>query len=281
MGMIHFIATKHTEYVERRYRAGSTVIDPWRFIPDQEGVTVKRIGENKPTLISILVPSRGRPIQHARLVRSAVDLATHSSRVEFVTYLDSDDPDLNSYWWPRRDGSYYGRCIGKVLKGERIVLSEMWNECYRASAGEILMHCGDDIVFRTPGWDMLVREAFASSQDKILLVHGDDCSPNTDALATHGFLHRTWVETVGYFVPPYFSSDWNDVWLTEVADQIGRRVKIPIVTEHLHYAFGKAERDQNTDEREERGRRDGVVEIFEKTAHERAADAQKLMAVMS
>jgi hypothetical protein len=143
------------------------------------------------------------------------------------------------------------------------------------------MHCGDDIVFRTPGWDMLVREAFASSQDKILLVHGDDCSPNTDALATHGFLHRTWVETVGYFVPPYFSSDWNDVWLTEVADQIGRRVKIPIVTEHLHYAFGKAERDQNTDEREERGRRDGVVEIFEKTAHERAADAQKLMAVMS
>jgi hypothetical protein len=157
----------------------------------------------------------------------------------------------------------------------------MWNECYARANGNILMHCGDDIVFRTPSWDTIVRETFAQSTDKILLVHGDDMTPNTDALATHGFLHRRWVETVGYFVPPLFSSDWNDVWLTEVADMIGRRVKIPIVTEHMHYSFGKAERDANTNEREERGLRDKVVELFESTKADRIRDAAKLREVMA
>lgn len=268
----YFIATKHSEYADRAFPKGSTVIDPWRYIPDQPGVMVKRIGENKPTLISILVPSRGRPDEFSRMVTSCLDTAIHKRFVEIVAYVDADDPVRDMY--PARPQLRY-------VYGDRIVLSEMWNECYRKASGEIFMHCGDDIVFRTSGWDVVVREAFASSEDKILLVHGDDCSPNTDALATHGFLHRRWVETVGYFVPPLFSSDWNDVWLTEVADMIGRRVKVPIVTEHMHYAFGKAERDLNTDEREERGRRDNVVEIFQSTAKERRSDAAKLREVMA
>ena len=265
-----FVATKHPDYAHMTYPPGSTVIDPWRYIPDQEGVIVKRIGENKPELISILCPTRERPNEFRRLVESVLSLATHERRVEIVAYHDEDDIS-----------GYYGLPKVQWVFGPRIVLSEMWNECYRHSRGDILMHCGDDIVFRTPGWDEIVREAFAASPDKILLVHGDDCSPNTDVLATHGFLHRRWVETVGYFVPPYFSSDWNDVWLTEVADMIGRRVKVPIVTEHMHHSFGKAERDRNTNEREERGRADGVVEIFKEKRKERRADAAKLKAVMA
>lgn len=279
MGVIYVITTKHDQYRQREFQPGDTVIDPFRYIPDRKGVHVRRVGENQPELISILVPSRDRAIQHARMVRSAVDLATYPRRLEFVTYLDQDDRSLGSYWHERPD--YYDGSSGQVIIGERIVLSEMWNLCYERSHGEIVMHCGDDIIFRTPGWDVEVRKAFAQSSDKILLVHGDDCSPNTDALATHGFLHRRWVETVGYFVPPYFSSDWNDVWLTEVADMIGRRVKIPIITEHMHYSFGKADRDENTAEREERGARDGVVELYENTAHERVEDASKLRAVLA
>lgn len=269
--MNYFIATKHSEYAEHEFPRGSTVIDPFRYIPGRPGVEVRRIGENKPELISILVPTRGRPIEFLRMVKSALALATHARRIEVVAYLDEDD--ANNYW-PKIVGVEY-------LCGPRIVLSEMWNECYRASAGEILMHCGDDIIFRTPGWDQIVRAAFASSEDKILLVHGDDCSPNTDLLATHGFLHRRWVETVGYFVPPLFSSDWNDVWLTEVADLIGRRIKVPIVTEHMHYSFGKAERDRNTNEREERGARDDVVGLYQRTKMQRVRDANRLKAVMA
>lgn len=269
--MIYFISTKHDRYSKYLFEEGAIVIDPWRYVPDQRGVTVKRIGENKPELISLLVPTRGRPTEHVRMVKSALELATHPRYVEIITYLDIDDATRYS---PRMLGVTY-------IVGPQILLSETWNECYRSSRGEILMHAGDDIVFKTPGWDALVRAKFREYPDRIVLVHGDDVSPNTDALATHGFLHRKWVETVGYFLPPLFSSDWNDVWLTEVADALGRRLKVPIVTEHMHYQFGKAEHDETYREREERGDRDRVKEIYLRTAAERSEDAEKLRAVMA
>jgi len=274
MSKVYLIGTAHEQYRQRSFEPGSVVIDPWRIIPDQDGVTVRRLGENKPALISVLIPSRGRPSQLARAVISAHKMATHERRIEFVVRLDEDDPARHDYFWPKFKGVNY-------IVGERGLLSEMWNECYGHATGEIVMHGGDDLVFRTPGWDQQVREAFAASDDKILLVQGDDLSPNREALATHGFVHRRWVETVGYFLPPLFSCDWNDVWLTEVADMVGRRVMLPFVTEHQHYSFGKREHDRTDTEREERGRDDDVVGLFNRTKQDRVRDAAKLRAVMA
>jgi len=41
----YFIGTKHPEFSEFDFPKGSTVLDPWRYIPDREGVKVIRIGE--------------------------------------------------------------------------------------------------------------------------------------------------------------------------------------------------------------------------------------------
>lgn len=269
---VYFIATRHDDYRQREFEEGSTVIDPFRYVEDQEGVKVHRIGQSREQVISLLVPSRARPKEFKRMVESAWNNATYPGRIEVVAYLDLSDVHTTEY--PYDDRILY-------LTGERILLSQMWNECYALASGDIVMHCGDDIVFETPSWDQIVRREFAKSEDKILLVHGDDRSPNTDLLATHGFLHRRWVEAVGYFLPPYFSSDWNDVWLTEVADMIGRRVKVPIVTEHMHYSFGKRPNDETDRAREARGRRDDVVELYKSKARERKGDAIKLKEAMA
>ena len=44
---IFFIGTKHEVFANTVFPAKSIVIDPWRYIPDQEGVEVIRIGEAK------------------------------------------------------------------------------------------------------------------------------------------------------------------------------------------------------------------------------------------
>ena len=44
----YFIATNHPEFATYTFPAGSTVIDPWRYIPDQEGVNVIRVGVGSP-----------------------------------------------------------------------------------------------------------------------------------------------------------------------------------------------------------------------------------------
>jgi hypothetical protein len=138
------------------------------------------------------------------------------------------------------------------------------------------MHCGDDIIFRSQGWDTLVREHINSKPDHIVFVHGMDGIQN-ERLGTHGFLHRNWMDVTGYFVPPYFSCDYNDTWLTDVSDMIGRRIYEPrIYTEHMHWAVGKQPRDQTYSDTMARGHRDNVTAMYESMLPKRQEDARKL-----
>ncbi len=213
------------------------------------------------------------------MIKTAYETATYARRVEFLVRLDDDDPEN---WEYRALTPMMSEWSVRWVSGPRTLLSECWNECAEVARGEILMHAGDDIVFKTPGWDVHVRDAFAAIPDRIGLVYGDDLSTNFPELATHGFLHRRWVEAVGYFLPPLFSCDWNDVWISEVAQNIGRAVPLPdVVIEHQHHSFGKREKDVTDSEREQRGADDQVVELFKRTKPQRLADAKKLQAVMA
>ena len=269
------ITTAHAVYREREFEPGDTVIDPWRMIADQPGVTVRRLGANRPELISVLIPSRGRPDWFNRMYTTLNNTATHPRQIEVVAWIDEDDPTKLDY-----PVSKHGHVQIRYLTGPRSLLSDNWNSCAYHANGNIFMHCGDDITFDTPGWDQMVRQEFARSDDKILFVYGNDLGPHGETFGTHGFLHRRWTETVGYFVPPLFSSDWNDVWLNDVAKMISRHRLLPFITEHHHYTFGKAERDQTHHEREERGARDDVVTLYKRTEKKRKQDAEKLKAVM-
>ena len=94
---------------------------------------------------------------------------------------------------------------------------------------------------------------------------------------THGFIHRNWVDTVGYFVPPYFSSDYNDTWLNDVANMIDRRIYVDIKTEHMHPAFNKGPMDQTHIERLQRHQEDNVDALYATKLPERQADADKFI----
>lgn len=87
-------------------------------------------------------------------------------------------------------------------------------------------------------------------------------------------MHKKWVETVGYFVPPYFSSDYNDTWLNEVSNIINRHEYVDIYTEHLHYINGKHEKDQTHLDRLVRHEQDDVQSLYESMSAERLADAK-------
>ena len=41
---VYFIGTKHPDFLTFPFVAGSIVLDPWRYIPDREGIKVIRIG---------------------------------------------------------------------------------------------------------------------------------------------------------------------------------------------------------------------------------------------
>lgn len=223
--------------------------------------------------ISLLLPTRQRLEGLKRLYDSAMDLADDPNLVEMVAYVDSDDQSYDELFaspWERLT----------LIKGPRKTISKCWNSCWQLSNGEIFWHGGDDVVFRTQGWDTLVRNEFAQYPDKIAFVFGDDGNAESarNEFGTHGFIHKNWTDTVGSFVPPYYESDYNDTHLNDLAKAVGRHRHIDIMTEHMHYSLGKSEIDQNTKDRLERHEQQKPQELYvaRKQRIERENEIEKL-----
>lgn len=198
---------------------------------------------------------------------------------ECIFYIDEDDV-------PSREMLHVlhaenDKVDVQAVIGPRITMSDCYNKAADKATGDVFMECCDSVLFKTIGWDQIVEKAFASIPDKILLAFGRDGIHDGRA-ATLPFLHRRWIETVGRFMPPYFSCDYCDTWVWEVAQMIGRIQYLPnVFTEHRHPVAGTAPMDKTHEERMERGYRDGVLDIFNARASERREEAALLRTVMS
>lgn len=179
--------------------------------------------------ISVIVPTRNRPERLRALWQSAKDTA--SSMPEFCTYIDEDDtvsvPVCEE--------------LGiKYRQGSRKVYTQNYNEAAVLATGSIFFDVADDFLFREKDWDLKVIAEFDKVPDKIILVHGYDGSEGPEN-ATHFFVHRRWVDALGYLFPPYFRWANADVWMTRVAKMINRQVYLPtMLVEHMHCRDGKA-----------------------------------------
>jgi len=163
-------------------------------------------------MISICLPTRGRPEFFKRMCLSVLDNASEPNDIEFISYHDNDDASIYEYF-----GNH------KEVVGDRINHSQTFNECYKIAVGPIYMFAADDMVFYTKEWDKHVKEAFDQSVDKIIFVYANN-KYTRSSFGTIGFLHKNWINAVGYFTPPYFAAWYTDHWINNVAAKINRRV---------------------------------------------------------
>lgn len=223
-------------------------------------------------MISILVPTRKRPVQLRRMIESVKATIQHEDDAEVICYVDTDDPTDYS------PGEWFD--CSTFVRGPRITMSDMWNRLIPHASGELFMNSDDDCVYRTPGWAEMVHQAFAECPDKILLVYGDDGGPSGKTFATHPIVHRRWIEIVGYFAGPGFSADFADTWPQDIAEMIGRKKFLPFVNEHMHYLWNKSADDETYRETRERMVRDNTRTLYASKLAERRRDAEKLRAAM-
>jgi glycosyltransferase involved in cell wall biosynthesis len=192
-------------------------------------VTIENSEPHTP-LFSILCPTRNRPENVKKFITSIRESCDNFNDLEILFYVDCDD-----LTFPEDVLSFN---IKKIV-GNRMWLPIINNILYSYSSGQIIMYAGDDLVFKTDGWDTIVKNTFNLYQDHIVLVHVND-NAYQSKLATHGFVHKKWVEALGYFHYPGRTSS-PDRWLTEVADGIGRKVYIrDLLIEHVHHRQGAA-----------------------------------------
>lgn len=193
-------------------------------------------------MISILLPTRNRPDNVRRLYQSIVNTADDIKDIELCFYVDEDDV-ISLPVIEELANEINAQCIqGEPAPNVRVPVWFLQNELQKIATGPIYMFSADDIVFRTTNWDKIVKDKFNEFEDKIALVYGPDgFQKGPVPVCTHGFLHKNWIDTVGYLFPSQFNVAFVDQWVTEIAEKLRRRFYInEMYIEHVHPAAGKA-----------------------------------------
>lgn len=199
-----------------------------------------------PVTFDFLVPTRERPDNVRRLIRSVLDNASSEVRCRFFFYVDEGDKATEDAI-PAIKEEFRGVHLG-FASGRQVPLAMMWNILLQISggddAGEILWCGGDDICFRTHDWDKLVNGYFAQVPDKCLLVYGDD-KLQGEQLASHPFVSRRACDILEHVYPGTGMITLTDLWVHVLYDTLGRLRYCPdLVTEHMHPLVGKGKPDQ-------------------------------------
>jgi hypothetical protein len=188
-------------------------------------------------MISISCPSRGRPELAKRMIETALDTA--ENEVEFLIYLNDDDPTLEQYQ-DTIDKKHF-------TVGPNRSTCYSWNLMAEQAKFDFIFLAGDDIQFKTKHWDTLMTKEFHRYPDKILMAipyDGKQKNKPEELLSAteptllgdyafsspHFLVHRNWIATLGYFAPPFFWHWYVDTYTQNVARKINRCMYFPNVT---------------------------------------------------
>lgn len=191
--------------------------------------------------LAVIVPTRGRPANAARLAEAFKGTDTLNAIAVFVA--DADDPELPAY---RRllDENKIPRLMVYDSTAGGGGLCRPLNYAARryAELYEAVGFMGDDHLPRTTGWDDRILDALDSLQPRI--VYGNDLLQGP-ALPTAVFMQSRMIKAMGCMAPNYMRHLYLDNFWKELGERLDGLVYLPdVVIEHLHPVAGKAEWDE-------------------------------------
>lgn len=185
-------------------------------------------------IISLLLPTRGRPKKLERFWNSVKNTVSDPSRVEIVIVADNNDPETI-----QAAKNLTGLPKTLIIEDQKYAV-EKWNLAASRCTGDFMSPQGDDIVFETKDWDLRIVKEFEQWPSGIGLVCCEDMTWH-GKLATNLFISREWYLTAGLF-PDGLIHNFCDCWMDDIAKIIERRQFIPdVVMRHIHPAFNKSE----------------------------------------
>ena len=188
--------------------------------------------------MAILTPSRGRPDRYADMLYAARSLAEQPGELTFYLYLDEDDPE--------RDGYATEDVAVEVVVGPRLRFTRSVNRLAERALRDsrhtgVIGVLGDDVLPRTPGWDVAIRSAMTTLGGGLVWC-ADDWQD--DRLPTHPFWDSRVIEAVGFYVPSCLVHMYGDDYWRRLGRDLGRWSYLPdVLIEHMHPDAGKAALD--------------------------------------
>lgn len=184
-------------------------------------------------MISLLCPTRGRPQQALDLYNSFIN--TQKFKNELLFCLQEEDPLLEEYIKVFKYNEIMSYFIMKSMPTTYI-----WNQLAKIAKGDLLMLIGDDVVIKTNHWDQIINESIKKYDDHIFVITVDDGRDNQTVpmRCPHPIVHKKWIDTLGFFVPPFFSHRFIDSYIRQLAIKLGRFIELKsIVFEHKKFLY--------------------------------------------
>lgn len=144
-------------------------------------------------LLSMIVPTRGRPERLREFLDSLCASAERSADVEVVLVVDEDDDSMRGFEHPASRPR-------RVVVPPGLSMGSLNSRGVEASTGARVMLCNDDVVVRTPGWDRRIASVFDSYPDDVVLVHVND-GTFKESLCVFPCVSRRFVELAGGICP--------------------------------------------------------------------------------
>lgn len=227
--------------------------------------------------IAILVPSRERMNRRLTLITSILTTVSDINNVNIYIGVDNDDPTRDMIY----KISQAIPCV-KIVdlhnEGKFTGLGKMWNVCVAKSTEEIISMIGDDMVFKTPNWDLEIIKEFTEDcpADQIKAVHCND-DHHKHKLAVNLFCHRKFVDVMGQFMREEFRINWVDQWLHQLFNCFNRLTyRDDILIEHRHWLYGKNTRDGVAERMAHADMLISSDQLWHDLVHERIKDVKKL-----
>lgn len=168
-------------------------------------------------MISVLLPTRGRPDKLKRSVQSLLDTCSSTEAIEIIVGIDEDDEPTKSL--------SFDYPVRASVEPREDTLGQKIDRLFKLAKGDIFIFWTDDMWMETQGWDSIARSAEKLFPDGIMFGYMDE--PMHVGFASNPIVNRKFTELAGY-MPTVFPFWWIDTWLDEIAEMIGRKVMIPI-----------------------------------------------------
>lgn len=175
--------------------------------------------------IGILFPTRERPEMAMRALDSLFKNASNEKNFNVYILFDHTDKSIKTIIkkFSKRKNIFYKKNFLTSTMGQMLNLIAV--EALKTS--EVIVPMPDDYEIETKNWDILTLNCFKENGSiPICGFFKDPLVPTNQATFT--VLNKKWITTVGYYLTSYFPFWFDDVWIDEISQMIGKKNEIPV-----------------------------------------------------
>lgn len=213
--------------------------------------------------INLMIPSYKRPSLLRTVIDSAIATATDPKNLCFTFLINDKDESYENFNWPQPS------CVLKENSNApnlSACFNQMYSDTTFKSENVLVSMLGDDMVFKTQGWDTRVL-AKINEANGIGIVHCEDTFCSHGACPVNLFATRKFInacnDSTTIFMRPEFKRYWIDEIWGRVADLLHCNYFLPdVVIKHDHTS-GKVSSDETYNRLQQVGDREmaGGIDI--------------------